>query len=184
MFPCFIRQFRGENTMFSTNSGGSHDKSHQSTRRKEGASRFDLLLTGDRHDNRIHVQFYGTSELIPCASLEALVEMIVARIETESGYCEIARRTILRLRKEIDACAGPGCGRRLLETGFKGQYRITTRKSDILTRIGLTPCFFEFVDLAIISLGQATTLRRGCALCDLAETARGPDWDRTGTDKP
>jgi hypothetical protein len=132
----------------------------------------DMLLTGNRHDHRIGVLFFGQPAMISCASLEALVEMLVARIETASGYCEISRQTIFRLRKGIDACGGDGCSLRLIQTGFKGQYRITASKSDFSTRIGVTACFFELVDLAILSPSQAETIRQTCALCDLPETEK------------
>jgi len=163
--------------MFANKFGESHDNSQRSQEGSKEGTNLDLLLTGDRHMNRVCVYFHGHAAMIPCALLDALVKALAARIETAAGYCEISRGTVLRLRQAIDACAGSGVGKQLIETGFKGEYRLTIPMNEIVTRVAVTACFFELVDLAVISPAHAATVRQACRICLHPETGLGPRGD-------
>jgi hypothetical protein len=70
----------------------------------------------------------------------------------------------------IDECVGPGAGKQLIETGCVQEYRLTIAKAKIAERVGVTHCFFELVDLHVVSTEEAETLRKTCSLCILQET--------------
>jgi hypothetical protein len=89
---------------------------------------------------------------------------------SESGFIPVPRATIHRLRKTIDAHVGAGAGKQLIETGCVQEYRLTIAKAKIAERVGVTRCFFELVDMHVVTNAQADTLRRTCPACILRET--------------
>jgi hypothetical protein len=110
-----------------------------------------LVLTGNRHAGRIEVRWNGKTHWLRCSSLELLVKLVVAQMDSETGYHKAEASAIYRLRADLDS-------KELIETGMSGQYRLLTRRAEMRTRIELTPCFFELIDLNLVSQRDADRL--------------------------
>ena len=134
-----------------------------------------IVLTGNRHDDHFCVNVDGKPALLPYASFAALVDLICARVQSNSGFLGSARSTIYRLRKAFDLHAG--AGKRLIETGSGEEYRLTILKSELWRCVGVTPCFFDLVARNLFSKEQADILRKHCRRCTLPEADRSPSGD-------
>jgi hypothetical protein len=127
-----------------------------------------IVLTGSRNDDHFRVDVDGKPSFLPYASLGVLVDLICARVQTDSGFIDSGRSTIYRLRKALDANAG--AGKRLIETGSGEEYRLTIPKAELHTRVGVTACFFDLVARNLFTKGQAEVLREHCQRCPLRDT--------------
>ena len=119
-----------------------------------------IVLTGSRRDDHFRVDVNGKPVLLTFACIAALVDLICARVRSDSGFLTSARSTIYRLRKAMDANAG--AGKRLIETGSGEEYRLTIPKAELPTRVGVTACFFDLVARNLITEEQAEILRKHC----------------------
>ena len=101
----------------------------------------------------------GATLPLSCSSFQLLVELIIALASSETGALEAEAVAVCRLRAALDGALGADTGKRLIVTGMKGRYRLMVPRKKLRARIQLTACFFELVDLHIISAEQADTLR-------------------------
>lgn len=141
-------------------------RSKQSRRTKPRCESPSIALTGSRNDDHFRVDVNGKPAFLPYASFSALVDLICARIQSESGFIGIARNTIYRLRRALD-CNG-GAGKQLIETGSGQEYRLTIQKSELRARVCVTSCFFDLVDRNLFTEEQAAVLRKHCRQCKAA----------------
>jgi hypothetical protein len=128
---------------------------------------FLIVLTGSRHDDHFRVLLDGKATMLPYASFSVLVELICARVLSDSGFLASARSTIYRLRKTLES--NVGIGRPLIETGSGEEYRLAIPKSELRKRVGVTSCFFDLVARNLITKEQAEILRKHCRQCKLRE---------------
>ena len=126
-----------------------------------------ILLTGSRHEEQFRIDVDGKPIFLSCVCFIALVDLVYARIQRNSGFRRIAKSTVHRLRKALG-----GAGSRLIETGSGQEYRLAIPKDKIGEGVRVTPCFFELADpeLGIVAEAQAAVLRKTCTPCDLRET--------------
>jgi len=118
-----------------------------------------LVLTGKRHRARIEARLHGQAVRLSCSSFQLLLDLVLALANTETGYVNIHPTSICRLRKAIDAILGEGSAARWIETGMSQEYRLTIPREEMAVQIALTPCFFELVDLKVVTEEQAEELR-------------------------
>jgi len=83
---------------------------------------------------------------------------VLARTQHGQGFVELNPVTVFRLRHAIDDAIGSGMGRALIETGTSNEYRLTISMNDLRGSVALTPCFFELVQLNIVSRDKANKL--------------------------
>jgi hypothetical protein len=140
--------------------------------KKDPGAGFAIILTGSRRDDHFRIEVGDEAVFLPCASFITLIDLIYARIISESGFVHVPRATIHWLRKAIDQRVGAGAGKQLIETGCVQEYRLTIAKAKIGKRVGVTRCFFELVDLHVVTNVQADTLRGTCPACILRETEK------------
>jgi hypothetical protein len=157
--------------------GKPHVPPRRSRNKKDPGAGFAIILTGSRRDDRFRIDVGDEAVFLPCASFITLIDLIYARIISESGFVRVPRATIHRLRKAIDQRVGVGAGKQLIETGCVQEYRLTIAKAKIAERVGVTRCFFELVDLHVVTNAQAEILRRTCPPCILRETEELPRRD-------
>jgi hypothetical protein len=150
--------------------GKPHAPPRRHSNKKDPVAGVFIILTGSRRDDHFRIDVGDDAVFLPCASFSTLIDLIYARITSESGFIHVPRGTIHRLRKAIDECVGPGAGKQLIETGCVQEYRLTIAKAKIAERVGVTHCFFELVDLHVVTTEEAETLRKTCSLCILRET--------------
>jgi hypothetical protein len=108
----------------------------------------DLVFTGRQVGNRVEILVNGTTIPLSCCLFHH-----------ETGSLEAEAVTVCRLRAAIDDAVGAVAGKRLIVAGMKHRYRLTIPRSQMRARIKLTACFFELVDLNIISAEQGHELR-------------------------
>jgi hypothetical protein len=157
--------------------GKPHALPGRHSNKKDPVAGVFILLTGSRHDDHFRIDVGDDAVFLPCASFSTLIDLIYARITSESGFIHVPRATIHRLRKAIDERIGPGAGKQLIETGCVQEYRLTIAKAKITDRVGVTHCFFELVDLHVVTPEEAETLRKTCPPCILRETGESPKRD-------
>jgi hypothetical protein len=133
--------------------------------RKEITLDLTILLTGSRHDDHFRVEIDGEAVILSCGSFIVLVDLVCAKIDSDSGWLHVSRSAIHRLRKSL----GAGAGKRLIENGCGEEYRLTISKSRIGKCVGVTTCFFELPSRDIVAEVQAETLRISCRACILRE---------------
>jgi hypothetical protein len=150
--------------------GKPHAPPRRHSNKKDPVAGIFIILTGGRRDDHFRIDVGDDAVFLPCASFSTLIDLIYARITSESGFINVPRGTIHRLRKAIDECVGPGTGKKLIETGCVQEYRLTIAKAKIAERVGVTHCFFELVDLHVVTTEEAETLRKTCSQCILRET--------------
>ncbi|MBI2804804.1 MAG: hypothetical protein HYX68_07455 [Planctomycetes bacterium] len=122
-----------------------------------------ILLTGERQDDHIRIDLDGATVWLAVTSLETLVELLVARINLETGYLPVHPVTIHRLRRALDEVGGDAYGKRLIQTGAQAEYRLTIPRAELGERVGVTSCFAELADLKIISAEQLQVIQTACA---------------------
>ena len=154
--------------------GKPHAPPRRHSKKKDPVAGAFILLTGSRRDDHFRIDVGDDTVFLPCASFSTLIDLIYARITSESGFIHMPRGTIHRLRNALDECVGPGAGKQLIETGCVQEYRLTIAKARIAERVGVTHCFFELVDLHVVATEEAETLRKTCSPCILRETEESP----------
>jgi hypothetical protein len=157
--------------------GKPHAPPRRNSNKKDPVAGVFILLTGSRRDDHFRIDVGDEAVFLPCASFSTLIDLIYARITSESGFIQVPRGTIHRLRKAIDECVGPGAGKQLIETGCVQEYRFTIPKAKIAERVGVTHCFFELVDLHVVTPEESETLRLTCPPCGLRENEELPRRD-------
>jgi hypothetical protein len=136
-----------------------HQAYARRSKRPRGEKQVDLVFTGRQAGNRIEILVNGTTIPLSCCSFQLLVDFVVALVSHETGTLEAEAVTVCRLRAAIDDALGAGAGKRLIVAGMKHRYRLTIPRTQMRSRIKLTACFFELVDLNIVSAEQAGDLR-------------------------
>ncbi len=116
-----------------------------------------FVFTGRRRDDHFRVDVDGALVWLPCASFKALVNLVIARIRSETGLATISRVTIHRLRKALGTR-----GKLLIVTGSGEEYRLTIPKTKIADHVRVAPCFFELEERRIIPKEDAELLRKVC----------------------
>jgi hypothetical protein len=134
--------------------------------KKETTSDLAVVLTGSRHDNHFRVDIDGEAVILSCACFIVLVDLVFARIDSGSGWLQVSRSAIHRLRKSL----GGGAGKRLIENGCGEEYRLTIPRPKMSKCVGVTKCFFELQSRDIVDEAQAGILRKSCRACILRET--------------
>ena len=129
---------------------------------KKAFDNFDrvILFTGERHNNHFEVCVLGRKVLLSLAMLRTLVDLLIARANTEIGFLAQSPVTSRRLRRTIDQAVKPGTGKSLIETGSGQEYRIALARETVDEAVMTAPGFFELVSLKVISSQQAAQLRR------------------------
>jgi hypothetical protein len=128
--------------------------------------RFLIALTGSRHEDHFRVDVNGKPASLPYASFSALVSLVCARAQSESGFISIARSTIYRLRKALDANAK--AGKSLIETGSGEEYRLTIPKAKLRASVCVASGFFDLVERNLITKEHGEILRLHCRRCKAA----------------
>ena len=118
-----------------------------------------LVLTGIRHRNRVEIRIGAIAVPLTCSSYEILRDLVLPLVDSETGCAEIHPVAIRRLRCAIDETVGDGTALTLIETGMNGPYRLEIVRAELSERVALTLCFFELVDLKIVTEEQADALR-------------------------
>jgi hypothetical protein len=157
--------------------GKPHVPSRRRSKTKDHVAGASIILTGSRRDDHFRIDVGDDAVFLPCASFNTLIDLVCARITSESGFVHVPRATIHRLRKAIDQWVGAGAGKQLIETGCVQEYRLAIAKAKIAERVGVTRCFFELTALHIVTCEQAETLRKTCPPCFLRETEELPRRD-------
>ena len=103
------------------------------------------------------------------------MDLICARIQSDSGFLGSARNTIYRLRKGLDVIAG--AGKKLIETGRGEEYRLTIPCSELRARVGVARCFYDLVVRKFVAEEQADILRKHCRPCNLRDIDPSPSAD-------
>ena len=101
---------------------------------------------------RVEVRCNGAPVPMRCSSLQLLIELVLGLANHDSGYVAAEAIAVHRLREDLD-------GLDLIETGMSSQYRLRIPRAELANRVKLTPCFFELVDLKVVTPDQAEELR-------------------------
>jgi hypothetical protein len=137
----------------------SSKNNRQKTAGGEGTSLPTITFNGDRHNGHFEVRILGRTTLLPCALFRTLIDLVIARAETETGFLPENPVTIRRLRQAIDQAVKPGTGKTLIETGSGEEYRLTIPKEEILQEVAFERGFFELEGLKVITKLQADSIR-------------------------
>jgi hypothetical protein len=111
-----------------------------------------LSLTGDRCPRGLIILINDTPVAVPTTLFDVVVELVYARLSTQTGYSRISvrndeqyvRTQICRLRQLIGEALGTS-GHTVIETGFGTEYRLAIAPSAITIQKG----FFELPALMI-----------------------------------
>src|SRR5262245_27419696 len=125
----------------------------------------DITVTGTRVGDLFRVALRGASISLTFNSFEALINLTIARANGGSGFVEIKKMTIRRLRAAIDRSLGDGVGKTLIETGSGEEYRLAIPKKNLRKRVRLTACFFELSKIGLLSEADSEAMRRACGKC-------------------
>jgi hypothetical protein len=126
-----------------------------------------IVLTGSRHEDQYRVDVNGKPVWLQHASFLALVDLVAASIESESGCLPLERSTVYRLRKAL----GAHVGKKLIERAGDRRYRLTIPKTKVAQQVGVTPCLFELGAEGDPREERAEMLRRHCRACVLSENS-------------
>ncbi len=121
-----------------------------------------IVFTGDRDNDHIQIQLHGTLIRLGAALLEPLVELVLERAHSETGYLQLEPVTVYRLRRALDEVLGPGTGKSLIETGLAQEYRLTIPRAELAAKVAVAASFAELETLKVISKQQLTELLRVC----------------------
>jgi hypothetical protein len=136
--------------------------------RDDRAEPFLVVLTGQRRRDYFRVDVDGAPIWLPGASFKALVKLIVARLNTESGLATIARQTIHRLRTTLGER-----GHELIVLGSGEEYCLSISSGKMAESVKVAPCFFELVGRRIVTMEDAELVRKACPGCSLADETEG-----------
>jgi hypothetical protein len=119
-----------------------------------------LTLSGERANRHVLVRVHGQPLRVTYSQFTLLVKLVIARGTTPTGFVGNAGTVhsvaVWRLRKAIDGVAGPGAGKRLVETGAGEEYRLTIPA----TSVALEPSCSELVPIHLLTAEQLRLLQR------------------------
>lgn len=118
-----------------------------------------LFLSGQREHDHYQVGLRRKTVNLRHAELLALIDLILARANSDVGFVKIPSLVIFRLRRAMDKAAGKGAGAALIETGCAEEYRLTMPRAELKKLVAVDPTFFELEGLKVISAEQAKELR-------------------------
>jgi hypothetical protein len=109
-----------------------------------------LILTGCRRPGKYVVLVHGKEVPLSGALFQALVDLVLALLTSQSGYSHIpscqgnsepqrVRLVIHRLRRAISAVCGDSLGQSLIVNGPTTQYRLALNPA----QVAVLPSFFE-----------------------------------------
>jgi hypothetical protein len=122
-----------------------------------------ILFTGERSHDQYRVRMFGKAARLTHSTLNALVELVIARAKLETGFVPLSRVTVSRLRRSLDYVKR-SAGRTLIETGCGEEYRLSLTKEKLAKHTAVAPSFYELVALKAISQEQADQLTSICRL--------------------
>ena len=121
-----------------------------------------LTLTGERADGHVLVRVHGLPLPVSFSPFALLVRLILARGTTATGFVRDADTVhpvaVWRLRQAVDGVAGPGAGKRLVQTGAGEEYRLAVPAA----AVALEPSCADLVPLRFLTAEQLEALRRVC----------------------
>ena len=126
---------------------------------KKPAAEFSITFTGDRRKDRFRIHIRGKPVDLSGGALNLLVDLAVARGQPGPGYVQASRVDVCRLRRLLDKDVQPGTGRALVETGTGEEYRLTIPRDRLKDLVAVTPCFFDLVQLQVVTDRQAGFLK-------------------------
>lgn len=144
----------------------------------EDSAELSITFTGDRRGDHFRVYVHGRPVELTANAVSLFVELVAARGHSGPGYVQASSVEVCRLRRSLDQAIAPGTGKALIETGSGQEYRLTIPRAQIGHQVEITTCFFELVELGVISGLQAEALKRlarlPCAIQDRqTENGRG-----------
>ena len=121
-----------------------------------------LVFTGYRINRSHGIYLHGKFVTLPRSGLCLLIQMVLARANSVTGYLRADPVAMWRLRLALANAVGPDRVKALIETGGRAEYRVTIPCAAFKTQIGVMRCFRELVDLEMISKKDLARLRRRC----------------------
>lgn len=131
---------------------------------EESAFPLAITFTGERRHNHFRVQVRRQTVNLTASSLNILIDLVLAREDSETGFVQLPALDIFRLRRALDSALGPGAGKDLIETGGGEEYCLNIPRDELGSQVAVTACFFELVDLNVVSTLQGNKLKRLCGL--------------------
>ena len=119
-----------------------------------------MLFTGERRNDHFRIFLNGEGADLTNCTLNAVLNLVVARAQLGSGFLHVSRITICRLRQVINAVMGDGAGEALIETGCREEYRLALTREQVIDQVSFTPCFFELEEMRVLSKDQSEAIRR------------------------
>lgn len=119
-----------------------------------------ITFTGKRSHNHYCVQIEGREVTLTPATLNCLIELVLARGETETGFLQLPALEVFRVRRALDEALGAGAGKNLIETGGGEEYCLTISRAELRHHISVTACFPELVELQVVSAQHCKRLRQ------------------------
>jgi hypothetical protein len=117
---------------------------------------YSLGFTGERGRRHFQVRIGDSAVDLTRSTLQALIQLLLARAEAGSGFVRLSEVIVCRLRHAFDDALREGRGEALIETGCTREYRLTSMPACVLVE----PAFFELEALGVLSADQAAGLRR------------------------
>jgi hypothetical protein len=134
------------------------------SRKKKDPPQPALKLTGDRRNDRFRICLYGRPAELTGSSVYILVELILARADSETGFVPLSPVEVHRLRRALDDAGGAGSGKRLIETGAGEEYRLALAPEELAEQVVLEASFFELTRMGVLTGAQAGRLQSGAGL--------------------
>jgi len=110
-----------------------------------------LVFTGERRKRRFRVIINGSSVMLTRKLLQALIDLILARTQSEQGFTRLPKIIIFRLRQTLDKAVAPKTGKTLIETGGSAEYRLVIPGGRLSEQVRFTNCFAELCDSRVIT---------------------------------
>ena len=126
---------------------------------RKAAAAATIVLTGERHNDHYEVIVNGQTVELTACSLKVLIELILGRAGSGTGFVPINPVDICRLRQSLEKAAEPGTRRALIETGGSEEYRLTIPRDQLCAQVAVREYFAELVELQVVSASQAKNLR-------------------------
>lgn len=119
-----------------------------------------IAFTGERRNGLFKVLVSGKVIELSRVTLNVLIDLVLARAASETGYLQARPVIIFRLRKAIDEAVVSGAGHALIETGGTHEYRLTIPRNRLSDQVDVAPCFVELVAIGAVSESQASEIRQ------------------------
>lgn len=121
-----------------------------------------IVFTGNRGNDHYEVVVQGKVVELSLSCLKVMIELVIARRGTGTGFVRVNAVAICRLRRALDEAVGLGAGHAFVETGNAEEYRLAIPRHQIKAKLAITSCFLELVKLKAVSRDRASALRRLC----------------------